>query len=329
MAASNATPELDWGPLLSSTLMAYLDSGKLHDQVFSSSALLKWLRGGKRIRVMNGGERLRLALLTEGSGNFKRYGSYEALDTTPATGQTNAFFNWKQAATTVSINGLEKRSNQGEARVRDLAKDKVMQSQATLAENLATDVVSDGTLDANKQITGLAAMLPDDPTTNTTYADINQSTNAVWRNQVQLAVGAGAVNLVPKLRTLFNDCQEGQSDTSAPDGLFMPQAVHEVAESVIVPAIRYSGGGGDGEMSINPVFRGAEMQWDEHVQGGVLYALNSNHIFFFVHRDANFTMNPEGFQRPHNQDAMIAQILFQGNLGTNNRRKLGKLAGIS
>ena len=71
------------------------------------------------------------------------------------------------------------------------------------------------------------------------------------------------------------------------------------------------------------------MQWDEHVQGGVLYALNSNHIFFFVHRDANFTMNPEGFQRPHNQDAMIAQILFQGNLGTNNRRKLGKLAGIS
>lgn len=328
MAAADGNPTLDWGPLLSSTLMAYIDSGKLHDQVFTSTALLKWLRSGKRIKVLNGGERIKQSIMYEGSGNFKRYTGDEVLNPTPSRGMTTAFFNWKQAGTMVVINGLEKRSNGGEAAVRDLAKDRIMQSEMTLADNLATDVVSDGSADGSKQITGLAAMIATDPTADATYADINQSSNTAWRNQVITTVGSGAVNLVPKLRQLFNDCSEGQSDTSSPDAIFTTQAVHEVAESVITPAIRYTPGG-QGEMSINPVFRGAEIQWDEHVQSGVLYALNSNHIFMFVHRDANLSMDSDGFVAPYNADSMYAKILFQGNLGTNNRRKLGKLTGIT
>ena len=40
-------------------------------------------------------------------------------------------------------------------------------------------------------------------------------------------------------------------------------------------------------------------------------------------------MNPEGFQRPINQDALVAQLLYQGNMGTDLRSALGKLTGIS
>ena len=49
----------------------------------------------------------------------------------------------------------------------------------------------------------------------------------------------------------------------------------------------------------------------------------------FVHSDANFAMAEGGFQKPINQDALVTQILFQGNMACNNRRKNGKLAGVT
>jgi hypothetical protein len=60
-----------------------------------------------------------------------------------------------------------------------------------------------------------------------------------------------------------------------------------------------------------------------------MYVLNSKHIFAFVHRDADFAMADGGLQTPVNQDAFIAPILWQGNMGTNLRNALGILAGIT
>jgi hypothetical protein len=60
-----------------------------------------------------------------------------------------------------------------------------------------------------------------------------------------------------------------------------------------------------------------------------MYMLNSAHIMMFVHGKANFAMQDEGFQKPIDQDALVTQILFQGNMAVNNRRKLAVLAGIA
>lgn len=328
MAAGDGAPTIVWGPLLTATLMNYIESGELHDQVFTSTAFLNWINSGKRIKRLSGGERISLSIMYEGSGNFKRYTGGEPLDTTRGAGRTRAFFNWKQAATTAGITGLDQRSNMGESQIRDMAKDAVMQAQLTLGDSLATDAFSDGLADTSKQMAGLLAIIATDPTTGT-FATINSANNTTWRNQIITGVGAGAVNLLPNLRQLFNDCTEGSASANgAPDACFMPQAVHEIAEAVITPAIRYSPGG-QGEMSIEPIFRGAKFFWDEHCQSGVLYVLNSNHIFMFVHNAADMSMPSEGFQRPVNQDELTAQILWQGNMGTNNRRKLGKMTGIT
>jgi hypothetical protein len=48
-----------------------------------------------------------------------------------------------------------------------------------------------------------------------------------------------------------------------------------------------------------------------------------------VHRDAYFSMGPEGMQSPVNQDSFLAPILFQGNMGCNLRSSLGKLTGLT
>ena len=328
MPVQAAAPTLDWSDVLTTTLMAYIDSGMLHDQVFTKTALLDWLMKGKRIRLLGGGERIKVGTRYRGPGNFRRYAGDGELNITQNPGRTPAFFNWKQAATAAVISGLEKRQNAGESAILDLAKDRIAAAEMELADELTTDCYSDGTANASKQVTGLTAMIATTPTSGT-YGDINSANNTAWRNQVATSIGAGAVNLVSNLRTEFNNCSEGQGAKTAPDAIFTTQTVHEIAEAVVAPAIRYAGGGGKGEISINPFFRGAEFFWDGHCTDGVLYILNSNHIFLFIHKDANLAMAEGGFQRPVNQDSYSVPLLFQGNMGTNNRRKLGKMTGIS
>ena len=94
MAVGDGAPTIVWGPLLSSTIMNYLDSGMLRDQVHKRSPLWSWLRSGNRIKRLTGGERIKLPVMYEGSGNFKRYSGLEAIDPTGYEGITNAFFNF-------------------------------------------------------------------------------------------------------------------------------------------------------------------------------------------------------------------------------------------
>lgn len=327
MAAGDASPTLVWGPLLSASTMEYLDSGKLRDQVHKKSPIWNWLRSGERIKVLSGGERIRLPVMYEGSGNFKRYSDLEVLDVTGYDGVTNAFFDWKQASTAVIISGKEIRSNQGENRIRDLWKDKMFQAEATLADNLADDAYSDGTANGSKQTTGLAAMVAT-TTTSGTYATINTANNTAWRNNSTTSVGNAAVNLLPALRTLYNDCTEITGVDGEPDAVFTTQTVAEVLEALVVPAIRYVGGE-EANLYAKPRYRNATIHWEAKCQSGTLYLLNSRHVFSFVHRDANFSMLAGGKQTPVNQDAFVAPILWQGNMGTNLRSALGKLTGLT
>ena len=325
--AGEGAPTLEWGPLLSATVMKYLDSGMLRDQVHKRSPFWKWLRSGDRIKTLTGGERIKLPVMYEGSGNFKRYAGLEPLNSTGYDGITNAFFDWKQAATTFIISGLDKRSNQGESRIRDLAKDKMVQAESTLADNLATDAFSDGTAEGSKQMTGLSAMVATTVTSGT-YGDIDFGVNTPWRNQVIATVGSIATNGLPNLRTLYNDCTEISGVEGEPNAIFTTQTIAEAFESLVIPAIRYTGGS-DAELSAKPRFRNAEFLWEAKCQTGVLYLLNSRHVFSFVHKDANFSMLTGGPQTPVNQDAFIAPILWQGNIGTNLRSANGKMTGLT
>jgi hypothetical protein len=316
--------------LLTTTLEKVLGSKAVHDNIFNSNPLLSWLRAGDRIKVIDGGEKIRLGIMYAKNSTSGYYADYEALDTTPQEGITTALFNWKQASTSISVSGKEIRSNKGEARISNLQEDKITQASLSLVDLIATGIYSDGCAAGSKQITGLEAMIETVPGT-TQFAGVPTS-NSAWRNQAQASVGNAAANLVTKLRTVMNDCKQGKgSASSASDAVFMEQASHEAFEAVIQPQVRYapnpSGGADAGLETIK--FRGASVDWDDFCTSGMAYVLNSAHIAFFVHRDANFSMASSGFQRPINGDSLVAQILLQANLATNNRRKLGKLAGLS
>ena len=77
------------------------------------------------------------------------------------------------------------------------------------------------------------------------------------------------------------------------------------------------------------MYKGADVIWDSFCTSGYCYVLNGNHIQMFVHSDANLALTDEGFQKPIDQDALVAQILFQGNIAVNNCRKHGVISGLT
>lgn len=319
-----------YGPLLTTTLDKILGSGVIQDNVFDANPTLDYFRGGDRIKVVDGGERIRIPVLTGKNSTFKWYSDYEMLNVTPQVGQTTAWYAWKQAAVGISISGMEIRQNKGQAAVADLLKEKVNQAQLSLVDGLATGIFSDGSGSANKQISGLDLMLEDTPGTADSYAQIPKA-NTAWRNKAA-SVGAAATNLIPNMRSIFNQCSQGKDGAaSKPDFIVGTRAIHEAAEALISPRVRFapnpSGGADLGVEEL--MFKGARWIWDDFCTSGDAYVLNGNHVMLFVHAAANFAQTDEGFQKPIDQDALSAQILFMGNLATNNRRKLGKLTGVT
>jgi hypothetical protein len=320
-----------YGPLLTTTLKRVLDSGALHDNIFNNDVLLQWLRSGGRVKTVDGGERMRVGIMDSKNTTAKWYADYESLDVTAQSGMTSAFYTWKQGSTSVSVNGKELRANKGKSRITNLQQEKISQAAASLVDIVATGAFSDGSGTGSKQMTGLEAMIETVPLT-ASYAGIPVG-NTAWTNQISSGnVGAAAVNLLPNLRTVYNNCKQGKGGAnSSPDMLVTTQSIHESFEALMYPQVRYQPNPSSGaDAGIEKLkFKGADVVWDDYCTSGMMYVLNSNHITMFVHSDANFSMAEGGFQKPINQDALVTQIFFQGNLSTDNRRKQGKLKGIT
>ena len=320
-----------YGPILSTTLDKILSSGAIQDNVYDATPTLDWFRGGGRIKVVDGGERIRIPVMTGKNNTFKWYSDYEILDVTPQAGLTTAFFNWKQGAVSVSISGNELRQNSGTAKIADLMKEKIRNANNSLADNVATGIFSNGTGSSSKQLTGLAALVDQSPATDT-YAQIDPSSNTSWRNKADSSVGAAAVNLIPSLRTIMNQCSQGREGAAGkPDFVVTTRTVHEAAEALVAPRVRYQPNpSGGADLGVDTVmFKGAKLIWDDYCSSGTAYVLSSPHIMLFIHSAANFAMSEEGFQKPIDQDALTTQVLVQLNMATNNRRKHGVLGGIT
>ena len=70
-------------------------------------------------------------------------------------------------------------------------------------------------------------------------------------------------------------------------------------------------------------FKGQPIVYDELCPTGTMYFLNSKHMKLVVHQDRNFETTD--FVKPENQDSLVAQILFMGNLTCDRRKSFAKL----
>ena len=312
--------------LLTTTLANYRKT--LVDNIFDDYPFLSYIngklgramRGGSIKRVVDGGESIVEHLLYEQNSTVKSYAGAETLDTTLQEGMTLARYAWKQYAVSVGITGLEKRNNQGEAAMINLLTAKTKQAEMSLRDRMSVDSFSDGTGNGSKNLTGLAALV----STTATVGGIAPATYTWWKANVTSTAGSFAATGIDKMRTMFNNITFGNDK---PDFIVTDQNVYEYYEKTLQPQERFGSNTVADAGFMNLTFKGVPLVFDRDCTSGYMYFLNSEYLSFVVHRDADFSTGP--FVTPENQDVSTAMIIFQGNLTTNNRRKLGVITGFT
>lgn len=318
-------------PNLSEIITTTLEhrSRKLADQISKNNALLYRLKKRGTMKPVGGGRNIVQELEYAENGTYKRYSGYEILNISPQDVFTAAEFEWKQAAISVSISGLEQMQNRGEEQMIDLLEARISNAEKSFENNLAADCYSDGTADGGKQIGGLQLLVADDPTTGT-MGGINRANWPFWRNQVFDASsdGSGAVtalNIQGYMNRLYLKCVR---QTDKPD-LIIADDNYFTAYWESLQAMQRITSPEMGEAGFHTLkFQGADVVYDGG-QGGFcpanhMYFLNTKYIHFRPHRDRN--MVPLGGDRTSvNQDAIVKLMAWMGNMTISNAALQGVL----
>ena len=292
----------------------------LNDAVFNKIALLKYLND-KALVTKQGGASILVPILYGSNTTFRAYSGDDILDTSGQEGITMAQAKWKNYGGTIKFDGDEIRMNSGEGKMHDLIKAKTTQAVMSARNTLNTDLF------ASSQATKAVAALPVLVDATSTVQDINSTTNSWWQAQV-VASGSFAGQGLADWRNVRDlIARAGQNGASLPDYVLTTQLILELYEASQLPALRYASNDEANAAFGSLKFGAAKVDFDPNTATGQAYMLSSDALEFVVHSQANWEIGD--FLEPTSQDSRVAKVIWMGNLVTKNRRRLGKLTGIT
>lgn len=294
----------------------------IRDNVFKSNPVFKWLyegKGGGKMRK-KGGVALSHAEMYAKNTTAAAYQRYDVIDTTPQDGLTRDQWLWAQYAATVTIDGFSERvANAGDSKLEDILEAKKMQAEESLALLLEQDLFAANP--GSKSIRSLATIIA----ASGTEGGINGTTSTWWQGQVT-ASGSFAAQGRSDLTALWNLISV-QNPIGGPEMLVSDQNSFQYYESSLVSQERFT----DNKLVDigieNLKFKATPWTWSPQATSGAIYALHSKGIEFVVNSDTDMMVTE--FVTPTNQDARTSKILLACCLTTGNRRKLGKLTGLT
>tara|TARA_R100001443_G_scaffold35589_1_gene49367 strand:- start:3280 stop:4176 length:897 start_codon:yes stop_codon:yes gene_type:complete len=270
-----------------------------------------------------------------GSKGF--YNGYDVLDTTPQELFTDASYDWVQCHASITYSGREEALNSGSERVIDLISAKVKNAEKSLKDLFGSQLYSDCTgsavttpADAEKDgFLGLQHIIKADRS----LGGIDSTTYTWWDAQVAafgsstyntVAATSGANSIGREIREMYGKCTV---DNDVPDVIVTTQIIFDAYEESLAAQKRF--GASDSALAdagfTNLLYRGTPVVVDDHCPAGHMYFLNTKYLKFRHHGSRNFAF--QGFNKPVNQDASVAHILWLGALTCSNPRMLGKLTG--
>ena len=305
---------------LLSTTLASIPKKKFADNIFTKIPLFMWFKKKAKLTV-DGGANLMVPLMYGKNTTAGSYSGYGIINTTPQEGLTAASYLWAQYAATISISGLEDRiQNVGTAAIIKILESKVTQAEMSLADKLDIDLWATATTGTN---IGTVQTLVDQVTST---GQVSKSANSWWQSQL-VASGSFAARGLSDMRNLYNTITNQSLAKGAPDLICSDQATFQYYEGTVQPQIRYS----DTDMADagfeNLRFKGATMTYDPNTPAGNLFMLSSDALKLVTNKGTNFITTK--FIQPSNQDAKVAQLLWAGQLMSDNIRRLGKMTGIT
>jgi hypothetical protein len=299
---------------------------EIADNVTNNNASLFTLDKGGRVKKAPGGRIIYEPLSFQENSNGGWYSGYDTLPVAATELLTGAEYNWKQYAVPVVISGLEMLQNSGKEALFDLLEEKITVSEATMANDINEGMLSDGTGNGGKEITGIDALVPQDPTTGT-VGGINRATWTFWRSKlVDPGSTPTSTTLLGHMNDLWNQCTRG---TDHPNLILSGSTIFNTFEQVMQPLQRFA----ESKMAEAGFtayrYKGADVVL-ENGSGMVatdMVFLNTKYIKYRPHTDRNMVPLDPSRRYATNQDAAVVILGWAGNMTLSNSRVQGRLKG--
>lgn len=317
----------------------------LIDNIGKTNALMAKIMEGGGYKAADGGayivEELMYALAVP-----DWYDGYDVLSTQPTDGITQAIFDWRQVAVPIVYSMKEKKLNK--QRIVDLVQARIKQAEMGIREKLNSAILQgagSGSL-ATAQTSGttgasgvdpLPLIIHYTPTSSATIGGLDQSTYSWWQNQKTASTATTYAAFMGEFDHMYNLCSLGTG--GEPDLILCDQTTYELFQRAHWEKFRILEN--DKRYNFeNTKFKKAIVAFDQLVPnvyagttdtstatGGTAYFINTQFFKLRYESDTNFVTTE--FQKPVDQDARVAHVLWMGNLTCSNRRKQGVIGAIA
>ena len=310
-------PNSSWDSVTTVTLENLTND--IADNISKHSAVLTALTKKDRVRMVSGGDVIVERIAYPGNDTYKRYSGWDVLDVRPTQDISAASYTPKQAAVSVAISGREQTMNQGKEKQMDLLEQRIKNAMRALKNGVAGDLLSDGTSDSAKQIDGLLAAIPLDPTTGT-YAGINRATYTWWRPYVYDATTDGgsaatSSNIEGYMERVWSEICRGED---APDAIIADNTYWRLYAAAIRGRqfITTEDTADSGRPKLK--FMNADVYMEGYgaeIPDSRMWFLNTDYLSWRPYEGRNFAVL-DGSRYSYNQDGFCKIIAFMGNLTT-------------
>jgi len=302
---------------------------KVADNVTNNNIILTKMKQNGRIKTFSGGDRILQEITFAENSNANWYSGYDILPVGVSDVVSAAEFDIKQAAVPVIISGLEMLKNSGKERMIDLMETRIEVAEDTMANLITGGLYSDGTAAGGKQIDGLEAAVPVDPTTGV-YGGIDSANFPFWRNAVSDQTSADAASIQGHWNGLWAQLVRGQD---RPNLIVTDNTVWEIYMASLQNQQRFSNTN-DADAGFATVkFMDADVCLDGGIYNGnygtgapagTAFFLNTKYLHYRPHADRNMVPLSPNRRYSTNQDAEVQILAWAGNMTCSGRMFQGR-----
>jgi hypothetical protein len=309
---------------------------KIADNVTNNNALLMKLKKQGRIKTFSGGYKIMQELSFAENTNAGWYSGYDLLPVGVSDVISAAEFDIKQAAVPVVISGLEQLQNSGREKMIDLMESRLEVAEATMANLITGGLYSDGSAAGGKQIDGLEAAVPVDPTA-APYGGIDGAAFTFWQNAVsdQTALaGLDPTQIQGFWNQLWAELVRGQD---RPDLIMTDTTVWNAYMASLQAQQRFSNTDSADAGFATVKFMDADVCLDGGIYNGdsgsgapagTAFFLNTKYIHYRPHADRNMVSLSPNRRYSTNQDAEVQILGWAGNLTCSGRMFQGRYDAV-
>ena len=292
--------------------------GTLVDNVYNANVLLRKLNGVKK--TIDGGNSIVEQLLIEEQDDGGFYLGADPLNNSQGNYITHVEYKWQNAYEPIVITRDEERQNSGVVhKILDLAATKTQSSEKAIAKRLE-QAMSTPVSNANN-LNDLETVV------NTgTLGSLAGATYTVWQATVTSSGVFAAQGLSDMTTAFYAVASSAEEDT--PDLILTNKTIFQKFEQTRLPLERIQAADLSANAGVRSLtFKGVPVVYTNFVGSGLMFLINTNYLKYYVDTATDFITTE--FRTPTNQTVKVAYILWRGQLGTNNRRRLAKLTDIS